>query len=361
MTTEKFLSAVSKVQPTSRMPVLAYFVNNAAMQTTRQAAITACLLLGGCASASQFSAMPDAANIQSVTTPYRALAQCIGESMTMTHPNQTVEIAIGSITDETVPQTALSKPLSNGAGLWVRTLATQMGKQVKVLVSKNGALLPDRGEADMLVINGAWTQNDQVTDSTAARFKFKLGGFEIGSGIDDSYTMIAGDFLWYRYGANHVQGAVSILAAVKTVSGEGDIFINSGGAGIASTVRLQSVQGVHLSQRTALEFAIAKIIADATGVNMQFCIDEPHLAPEFAKKQAATFQNMLPVRQNSAVQELLVSLGYLAEADKSLWGGWNSAARQALRKFLSDRGMPPSNEPYARHYVALQLATRQSG
>ena len=317
--------------------------------------IAALIALSGCASPSQFSASPEPANIQSSMTSYTALAQCIGRTIAVTQPRRVAGIVIGEIADATTPKNALSKTLSNGAVFWARALATQMGKQVKVLTKKLSDYDPNG--YTIIIVDGAWTQNDTVTDSAAARFKIKFGDLEIGYGADDSYNIIAGDFLWSRYGARHIEGAVSVLTSIKTASSEGDVFVNSDGKGIATTVRLQSTQGVHLSQRTAVEFALSKIIADATGVNMQFCVDQPHYAPEFAQEQAGLFQDMSSARQKSTTQELLVTLGYL---DKSnLKGSWNIASRKALRSFLISRGMPPVSTPQMQHYVMLQLAAQE--
>ena len=353
------LSQVSRAQPTFLMPTSAYFASNPTTHIKTSCIVAIVTILGGCTSPSQFSASPDPAHVQSTVTPYTSLAQCVGKTMAITHPEQAVEIAVGNISDETAPHNALNKSLSNGAGVWIRSLAAQMGKQVKVLVSKNGALTPDTGEANMLVINGAWTQNDRVADSSATRFKLKFGDLEFGYGADDSYNIVAGDFLWYRYGANHIQGAISVLVFIKTATSEGDVFVNSDGKGIATTMRFQSVQGVHLSQRTALEFALAKIIADATGVNMQLCVHQPHTAPEFAKEQDTAFRNMRPFQQYVATQSLLIKLGYLPKKESDTLGQWNTESRQALQEFLVDRGLPPASNPHAQHYVMLQLAAHE--
>lgn len=180
----------------------------------------------------------------------------------------------------------------------------------------------------------------------------RFQGVEFSLGYDQSYDLVAGDFTWQRAGSRYVQGVVNTLVAVETFGSEGDVFLSSDGNGAAGTLRIQSVEGLHLSQRAVLEYSVAKAIADATGVSMKACLEAPHQAPSFARERAAAFNKMPGREKNRQTQRMLAALGYDTGGVDGAWGG---ASQRALRAFLSDRGYPPASYPKAHHFAMLAL------
>ena len=237
----------------------------------------------------------------------------------------------------------------------MRATLLHLASKVKVPAVTNGSIHPIGDPAQLLVLQGAFTGYDRVVNSRAGALKVRFGGVELRLAGDKSYDLISADFSWRRNGSPHIQGGISLVVAVETRSGEGDIYLQDSKdptRGMASTVRVQSIQGIHQSQRSMAEFATIAMLAQATGISLADCTDRA--SPSLVEETNKAFKSKSAMERSRAAQTLLKKLGYNLAVD----GLWGPASQAALNRFLLGHSMPPSSTLAAEHYVTLTLADR---
>ncbi|MCG8506076.1 MAG: peptidoglycan-binding protein [Sphingomonadales bacterium] len=307
------------------------------------------LLLSGCATLSpdQTDLATGGRPVMPVVTEHSLSLRCLGQLIDA-GGFAPVTVYVDSIRDDTVPRFFREQRLSKGGDWLMRTAISKM-ETPRVATSLYDPEDP-AARADLLVISGAWTQDDRGVVKSEGGFRAAIGRFIASAGAERKLDMIAGDF------ASSVGGRITFASAVGLVlrSGEAEarLFVENGDDNAEVDIEHRWADGPQMAQRRIVEAAALVHIARYYDIDFRPCLEKGWGDPVRFKDALGEFRDLSDAERNRRMQSALNALGYDAGADDGIWG-WRS--QRALLAYAVDQGLPPLAEPSAVFYAFLVL------
>ncbi len=319
---------------------------------TSSGGTVAIALLSGCAVVEPgIDAFQPSEPVAAMETYHSSGLQCLG-TLVEESAVRPVDIYVESIPDRTVPRFFRQRGLSRGGDWWIRTAVNRLDTdRIRLLIDTDVGPTTRRGNADLLVFNGAWTQFDRRGADRGAAVQVNVGNVLFTLGGDQSYDLIAADFSTSVDGV--VKHASGVGLVVASTTGDADLLIDNGESAGAIALTGANVEGAQMAQRHITEAAVMVHIADYYDLDFRPCLEAGWANPQLTRSLINDYKRMQPVQRAKEFQTLLRDLGYYTA---SIDGVWGRATSNALMAFESDNDMPLSGTPSVGTYVTLANA-----
>lgn len=289
-------------------------------------------------------------SVRPVMTEYSQALSCVGSLIDKSRVAP-LKVYIRDIKDETVPTDFRSRRLSKGGAWWFHTAIDKMqSRRVSSLVK----LPPQsrRAKMNLLILSGAWTQDDLKVGSSGS----DLGLKNLGGGMLDSLgwfrkkqaSVIAGDFVSMKN--NQVTHASAISLAVNNSDNSYKLRIDDGSRRLDLGLSGEVNEGPQFAQRRIVEAATLVHLARAFKVDYRPCMEQQWSNPAYYQKQMRAYMVASKKGQNKYMQKALLAAGYYTGQVDGLWG---SQSEKALNRFMLRKGMVASGRPSAQTYGLL--------
>lgn len=319
---------------------------------------TLCVLLlpffvNGCALTPPAWGKPGLAGhqVQSVNTDYSLALACLGELIEQTaQPSLTVYIE--NIRDNTVPRRFRDRRLSSGGYWWLHNAITRL--ETDRVISQIGKPSPNQS-TNYILLNGAWTQDDQAVQRLDASVEGRgrsNGGGTRGSfffGSQRSRDVIAGDFLTIRDG--RVLHATAISVALSNGRTGIGLDIQDGSWRSIFDLSHRINEGPQFAQRRITEAAALVHIAHVFELDYRPCAELDWASPKADQAAFQHYMSLSKIERQRSIQNALVLAGYAPGAIDGIWGQQSASA---LLAFQRDSGLADTGVPSMIVYAALQ-------
>lgn len=301
------------------------------------------LLTTACASSEPDAAMlRKGSAVTPVFTEHSAGLRCLGGLIDQS-PAQPVLVAVDEIDDATVPRFNEERRLSLGGSFVLHTALSRLeSRKVEATLDEDA-----RGPR-VLVLSGAWTQDDLRATEGGASIGATSGQVRARLGARSSYDFIAGDF------ATSINGRVLISTAVGVAlsrrSQDATLIVDDGRDGAEVGLDRRSVQGPQMAQRRVLEAVALVHLAHYFKIDYLPCLEASFAAPDAFIGALETYEKAGAAQRHRLIQTELQRLGFLKGAPDGKWG---ETSRAALARFQASRTIPPTGKPSAVGYAFL--------
>lgn len=312
---------------------------------------TSLSVLGGCASlAPNQQASTYSTQVKPVMTEYSQALHCVGQLIDSSDAKP-LTVYVRDIDDETVPTRYRHRRLSRGGAWWFHTAIDKMRSDKVTSIVK----LPpkkQRASANILVLRGAWTQDDQKVgvNEKSVGFKNADGGWidRLGWFSEQHISVIAGDFVSTK--SNQVMHASAISLAVNNSDNSYELRIDDGSRRLNLGLTNDVNEGPQFAQRRIAEAAALVHVARAFQIDYRSCVEQGWSNPSTYTTQMREYATATHEQQYQKMQRALSAAGYY---EGNIDGVWGSQSAQALMLFLTEQGAAPVGQPSAEHFAML--------
>jgi hypothetical protein len=233
-------------------------------------AVSALVLLSGCATLSNGSPLLPVGQVTPVQTDYSLGLACLGQRIDRSN-RPPLQVYVDPIGDLTVPRNFEERRLSSGGKWWLLTALHKLKASKLRVVTEDGSKADPRNPAH-LVLSGAWTQDDLELGRQEGGIKAWLPKVVLDLGAQRSFDVIAGDFVSTRNG--NVAHAAAISVHVHAGRAGMDLEVEDGDRKFALGFSQRLSEGPQFAQRRIAEAAVMVHMARAFGVDYRPCIAE---------------------------------------------------------------------------------------
>lgn len=291
-----------------------------------------------------------ATSVKPVMTEYSQALSCVGGLIDKSRAAP-LSVYVRDIKDDTVPSRHRDRRLSKGGAWWFHTAIDKMqSRRVTSLVK-----LPpqsQRGKMNLLILGGAWTQDDIKVGSSGS----SLGLKNLGGGMFDNLgwfrktqaSVIAGDFVSMKN--NQVTHASAISLALNSSDNSYKLRIDDGSRRLDLGLAGEVNEGPQFAQRRIVEAAALVHLARAFKVDYRPCVEQQWSNPAYYQKQIRAYMAASKKGQNKRMQKALLAAGYYTGQIDGLWG---AQSERSLNRFMLRQGMVASGKPSAHTYGLL--------
>lgn len=289
-------------------------------------------------------------SVNPVMTEYSEALRCVGQLIDGSHSPPLI-VYVRDIADETVPEDYRSRRLSKGGAWWFHTAISKMQSQRVTSTIK----MPKKSQLsnmNLLVLSGAWTQDDIKVGSRGAKMGYSNSGNgllkKLGWGKNQQASVIAGDFV--STVNDKVTHASAISLVVMGNDNNYELRIDDGDRRLDLGLTNEINEGPQFAQRRIAESAALVHVARAFNVDYRTCMAQEWASPDHYREQVSQYLSLNPIQQYRRVQKALSIAGYYQGKIDGMWG---AKSKSALNQFLLDRGMAASGKPSAHIYGIL--------
>jgi hypothetical protein len=286
------------------------------------------------------------APVSPVRTEHSAALECLGQLIDDSG-RPPVTVYVDGIDDRTVPSRFRDRRLSKGGDWLIHTALAKVGSS-RVVATMTA---PAGDDARVLVLSGAWTQDDTLLRSRSGAAFGRKGDVGIDFGMRGRYDYIAADLVSSIAGRVTHAGAIGL--ALSERSTEAALIVDSGGEQARFGWSSGHRDGPQFAQRRIAEAAVLVHLAAHFGIAPAPCLEAGGTAADRWRDALADYDAMSARDRHVAIQRGLVASGHLRGKVDGVWGG---ESRAALLAFQRDRGLPQRGAPNATIYALLTIA-----
>lgn len=286
-----------------------------------------------------------AAPVSHVRTDQSAALECLG-ALIDESGRAPVTVFVDGIDDRTVPSRFRERRLSKGGEWLVYTALAKLGTS-RVVGTLEAPAADDPG---VLVISGAWTQDDALLRSRSGAALGRKGDVGVEFGINGRYDYIAADLVSSVAGRITHAGAIGL--ALSERSSTAALVVDAGGEQARFGWSSGHRDGPQFAQRRIAEAAVLVHLAAHFEIAHAPCLEVGAADAARWRDALAAYEAMPPRERNAAIQRALAAGGHLRGKVDGAWGG---ESRAALQRFQRERGLPPRGVPSAAMHALLAL------
>jgi hypothetical protein len=264
-----------------------------------------------------------------VFTEHSAGLRCLGGLIDQSGAAP-IDVLVRDIDDATVPRFNEERRLSLGGSFVLHTALSRLESQ-KVA----GTLDGDARGPRVLVLSGAWTQDDQRASDGGVGVRARAGNVSARIGARSSSDFIAGDFASSI--GDRVLLSTAVGVALSRSGQDATLIVDDGREGAEVGLDRRSVQGAQMAQRRILEAVAIVHLANFFKLDYRACLEASYAAPDAFIGALEGYAKMSAVERIKAVQRELARTGHLKGAAD---GKWTEASRAALSAFQVERKLP---------------------
>jgi hypothetical protein len=310
----------------------------------RTTALAFAAVLAGCASGPPSRPASALAPVGHVRTEHSAGLECIGALIDETG-RPPVTVFVDGIDDRTVPSRFRERRLSKG-GEWLVYTALAKVRSPRVAAT---LVAPATDDPRVLVMSGAWTQDDALLRSRSGAALGRKGDVGFDFGTSGRYDYIAADLV--SSVAGRITHASAIGLALSERSMQAALIVDTGGEQARFGWSTGHRDGPQFAQRRIAEAAVLVHLAAHFGIDHAPCLALATGEGARWRDALARWDGMAPRERHLALQRSLASAGYLRGKVDGVWG---AESRAALQRFQRERGLPARGAPSGTAYALLR-------
>ena len=303
-------------------------------------------LAAGCAAGpaprtAQDAPMP----VSQVRTEHSAALECLG-ALIDESGRAPITVYVDGIDDRTVPSRFRDRRLSKGGEWLAYTALAKLGTS-RVVATLSAPASDDPG---VLVLSGAWTQDDALLRSRSGAAFGRKGDVGIDFGINGRYDYIAADFVSSLAGRVTHAGAIGLALSERT--SQAALIVDTGGEQARFGWSGGHRDGPQFAQRRIAEVAVLVHLAAHFDIAHGPCLEVGSEGAARWRDALAAYAAMDARGRIVATQRALADAGYLQGKVDGAWGG---ESRSAMMRFQHALHLPERGAPSAAMHALLSV------